>query len=1271
MEVLYKSPKQQSFEMAEKYKKEGMSDWDATNITTSSAGLERYKPELFEKTVEEDAEILDAGRIIDMAIEKGVNASGFLKAHNEQDIFTTTDFNNILGRMEAYQQAQVITGEQGFAESLLLSTGAVLSDPARIPEILGTALVSSTPLGLGARVAFGSAIGGVSEYAVEGAIQKEANTYNKSNQYMMAGLGAVLGGASAGIFGKRLTENVVPLNSKEVSDNSVIFDHETGQYVSQPLFDKDGNIVEDAVIGKEKSIFGSISTLGRLGRSASETMRNFAGLNKVNGVNATEFRDTVDYTKHRLNNATSDFIQEAMVLSSSLNKPQPQVSKELGQHVRSFINGGDVPEEYKPLVEKAVALRDFYKSEMKSAGMPVNDADNFFMRSFNEEAILNGGAEQFSKDFVEQNLDKYSQMLELELKLEREALETEIKTAKAEAKVKFDSDKAPSIAEKEAKVEAITDYISEGNVEVVRAEAKELIKPELEQLSVKEAKELSKLSDKESKLNTQLQDKEVEIRNAVEDIDKMPDIVKGTSKELRAKIAKRIDRIDFELKRIRNYQKRLKGRTGNAKTTYTNGRGIRKSMTVSEAKALSSTYLKRVETEFKGYQKEVADELGIDIASVDMKFLKDRKGEGVAKAVAKREKEISKMRVQLEGVKAKLDKLKTDRETLLTNTAKQMDDKVDNQVKNLLAKQLKQKGILEDKIKKLKVKQPTSASIKKKQQRLAQIAKMDVIAESKNQLNLQANKMYHAINNKDLILDNEFAFPTAKNLKERNLDYFNDVGMSKYIDQDIIAQMSKYSRDMSGRVATAKTYGFSTNGQWEKARESLKTKMLEEGLTEKQVKKEINMADLVVKESWDTNRARNAESFGQLSSRFLLSSNYSVLGGTMAFAALIGETGVVFTKHGAGTAMRALGLGGKEIFNLMKEKPLNSKQARTMQLITGSYDVLNGNAVQRYMDGAVDKVNNKAVNFAEGVAQGMGKYTFLSPLTASFRMSIGYGTLEDLFFTTIKKGSRAEKAMNRLGVTLEDMTAMRAYSNQVVVRKGNTIEEINLDALPSDLKNKALRAIHNASHLSIIKSNKLDQPPFMGDPNNIAMKLLLQFLTYPIQAYETLLLNGMKEADAKVVTGVAVTTGLATITGIIKEESKIAMGAMDEDDRKYTFDEEGWKNIATRAFMLNSFSSAPSTLTDMASRMFTGSPLGSTYRTGTDASLWGMLGPSAQRLSGLVEGLSDAGVDLADGEGMAWNTSYGEALMRESFLPFYTLPIVGDGLRMLNKEFEE
>lgn len=515
-------------------------------------------------------------------------------------------------------------------------------------------------------------------------------------------------------------------------------------------------------------------------------------------------------------------------------------------------------------------------------------------------------------------------------------------------------------------------------------------------------------------------------------------------------------------------------------------------------------------------------------------------------------------------------------------------------------------------------------------------------------------------------------------MKQRKYDYDESM-MSKYMHQDMSQIIMHTGNRTAGRIATTKQFGITNESDLKDAVAAFKRELEEEGiLSKKKIKQAATKFEKSIKDLHGTlMHPTDGDSTGQLIKRFLLNANFTTMGGGFFATALQGEAALVLASGSLKAGLKGMGIGVREFRNILRGMPMKGEYARKLQIMSYAYDVTNHSSMGRFLDADFDpnvsknaQGFEKVVGMTETAAERVGKWTGLTAITSGFRMAVAHTIIDDIFNASIAKMVKNGdmKKFERLQIDAKSIKEAQTYKDKVFkYNKDGSIKDINLEALPIELQQKIDRAVSNASRLTILSGDKKQLPGIFSNADDIWSQLLTQFLSFPVQSWDSLLLKGMGENKARVATAVMSGAFISSVLALMNEEVKVQTGLIKERDRKYDITSDaGLRNLGINAVKKGSMVASLSLVMDTLLPMFTGQKLGSTYRPGN--TMFSLLGPSAGRIEDYFKTAQGIDFNPFDETSNAWKTVYGRTIMLNSFLPAYSLPIVGDALRYWNKE---
>jgi hypothetical protein len=278
------------------------------------------------------------------------------------------------------------------------------------------------------------------------------------------------------------------------------------------------------------------------------------------------------------------------------------------------------------------------------------------------------------------------------------------------------------------------------------------------------------------------------------------------------------------------------------------------------------------------------------------------------------------------------------------------------------------------------------------------------------------------------------------------------------------------------------------------------------------------------------------------------------------------------------------------------------------------------------------------------------KASMLAPITQNIRIALGHVKLDDMFNMDFAKLSvKDKKHYTRMQFDYNDIKRMQDFKEKITIKdsEGN-FNGYDFTKLPPDLARSIDRYMGNLSRHDVILGERIHMPAIFSS-NNAYSKLLTQYLGFPAQAYESLLLKGIQEADARLATATMFQVMAISTMALAREEMEIKAGLKHELDRKYTFDGEGLAALATHGLLKNSHLAPLTFAADTFSKALTGQSLNSDYRQYNAFSAFG--GVSAGRLQTTYEAITKLGFDYLQYGGTGWNTGTGRALAVNGIIP--------------------
>lgn len=428
-------------------------------------------------------------------------------------------------------------------------------------------------------------------------------------------------------------------------------------------------------------------------------------------------------------------------------------------------------------------------------------------------------------------------------------------------------------------------------------------------------------------------------------------------------------------------------------------------------------------------------------------------------------------------------------------------------------------------------------------------------------------------------------------LKKRRLHIDEEIA-GDLIIRDVGNIAEGYNHKISGKLAMKKHLGLEGMEDVSALKKKIEEKGRELGHTPAEITKDLKNVQIIL-DSLNSTRglATDPNSWLETFSRRFQKFNYVTLGGEFAINTL-GEVGNAVGTNGL-RVFRHLVPAVKETINMYKRRPLKSttNDLLGMGLIEQIY---RSNRVQRY--DALDTIHSKGKGDAvlDRWSNKMSDLSGLNFVTTALEMMVHSSTLNDLSdlakATTLSKAQT--KRLSRLGLTTDDLVQFRAQNKIEYDEKGHLVN-YNFDKWSDIGFVDKIRAVVQTNVQEAVLQGDITRLPAFATTSNPLAKLALQFMRFPIQAHEYIMLKSIDEMDARKAVGMATTIGVMGSFYSLREEALVQAGFMDEKNKRYTWDDEGFANMAGKLGTKLPQMGVGYTVADMANKMF--NPNAKTY----------------------------------------------------------------------------
>ncbi len=374
----------------------------------------------------------------------------------------------------------------------------------------------------------------------------------------------------------------------------------------------------------------------------------------------------------------------------------------------------------------------------------------------------------------------------------------------------------------------------------------------------------------------------------------------------------------------------------------------------------------------------------------------------------------------------------------------------------------------------------------------------------------------------------------GKNLKGRTLN-IDGSELIEFMNNDIVSNMTGYSRSVGGRIAVKEVLGI----------DSLNTAnqfALKNGL----MGKDRKFFDTALQQALGTHGIDpHSNSLLSKLSRGFTGLNYINFGGWFGVNTLSDLSGVVNDFEFGRTMKYAT----HDLVDSLKKHPQGQVKGKTLARYIGyaSEGFTNDRAL---LYGAESYAPSRLYMGEKVIQKGgalVSKYSGMNMVVDFMDRVSSMAGLD--YILTANRGTKFVKTMNRLGLTADDVTAMRKMKGLVDFDDIGAIKNVNFDKMGTPLKAKLERGLRRAVADTVLKGNDLDAPSWLTEiaGSHAIARALFQFMRFPTISYNKLgrkMAHNFNVADATVATATgAMILGLTTqMKDVGRGESRFDLG---------------------------------------------------------------------------------------------------------------------------------
>ena len=395
--------------------------------------------------------------------------------------------------------------------------------------------------------------------------------------------------------------------------------------------------------------------------------------------------------------------------------------------------------------------------------------------------------------------------------------------------------------------------------------------------------------------------------------------------------------------------------------------------------------------------------------------------------------------------------------------------------------------------------------------------------------------------------------PFSTHLKQIKL-YLNESYMPSMINNNMSDLTGAYHYKMSGRQGIQHAFGTDDMSEIQKI---IRKEYIESGNLD--TKGSMEAFERVVKDiAGDLRMNQLADTPAWTWTRNIATANSLRLGGGFGgnqFIELMSSiTMLGFKSIMSGRIFKSLDNAGKLLYTKNPDVDNFSKF-----LIHSGYleNVLHTSRVNRYADTESGFNSGWLENKLNGINDKLHKLNGMRYFT---------GVMEDYtggaIMTHLKEGGVAPTTLARWGLTPE-----QAKNLGTKLREATKNKEFDVSKLTSEEMDSFQLAIQNGIQEIVVQGDSIHLPNWAKAPGP-ALKLIMQFMRFPLIAQEVLMRKGVTEAKAQMAAGVVGSMVTYMSLKYLREQASIALGFTQPIDAKYDyskFDNKDWLRVVGEA----------------------------------------------------------------------------------------------------------
>lgn len=484
--------------------------------------------------------------------------------------------------------------------------------------------------------------------------------------------------------------------------------------------------------------------------------------------------------------------------------------------------------------------------------------------------------------------------------------------------------------------------------------------------------------------------------------------------------------------------------------------------------------------------------------------------------------------------------------------------------------------------------------------------KNDIQAEYRGHTPKSASTSTSALKQRGLIID-----------REKHPELF-------YTDGEYSA--ATYADRVGGRLAVKEGFGIDRDaggtlgGAIEAKLQEIRNQGTAVGDSAKQINRDVRNAEAVIETVLGSRKfVQNPTSLdSRVSSHLRKTASALYSGGFVKLA--VGELGAVIMRNGLVNTIKEFVPAHAKLISVIDNAKPNDPILQDIIEMGLAGQSLSGQRLIRYDLDEISSSMTRWEEWADTLSHWGRKYSGFNFVTATSDMIASTG-----FMRRMLQGNINDKTLARLGLTSEDLVTLR--EQPIIYHRGNVaIKDYNFNEWNNqEFATKIKEAMSRNSRDTILRADGTRIHRGLSDVNSPLLQLATQYMHFPAEAFERLLLNGIQEEPARVLVGMMTSSLIVGSVLTLEDRAEVALGIKD---KPMTPEELGVKLYQRQPFL----GLAPN-LIDYGLMLSGQGAIGTTYRPSD------ILPQIAGAGGGLVERVFDISKKLQEGGDINFKTA--------------------------------